>query len=46
MLPTTEITMLEYEDDDGESPFADWFDELDPSAAVRVTLALIRLEQG
>jgi hypothetical protein len=46
MLPTTEITMLEYEDDDGESPFADWFDELYPSAAVRVTLALIRLEQG
>ena len=46
MLPSTEITVLEYEDDDGESPFADWFDELDPAAAARVTIALIRLEQG
>ena len=46
MLPTTEITMLEYEDEDGESPFSDWFDELDPTAAARVTIALVRLEQG
>ena len=46
MLPTTEITMLEYEDEDGESPFSDWFDELDPAAAARVTVALVRLEHG
>ena len=46
MLPTTEITMREYEDGDGDSPFGDWFDELDSAAAARVTIALIRLEQG
>lgn len=38
--------MLEYEDEDSESPFSDWFDELDPTAAARVTMALLRLEQG
>lgn len=30
----------------GVSPFADWFDRLDPQAAAKVTVALIRLELG
>jgi putative component of toxin-antitoxin plasmid stabilization module len=37
--------MLEYEDEDGDSPFSDWFDELHAAAAARVTMALVRLEQ-
>jgi putative addiction module killer protein len=31
---------------EGSSPFADWFIELDPAAASKVTTALYRLEQG
>jgi putative component of toxin-antitoxin plasmid stabilization module len=38
--------MLEYEDEDGDSPFSDWFDALHATAAARVTMALVRLEQG
>ena len=46
MLPITEITLLEYEDDDGDSPFSDWFDDLPPEPAARVTMALVRMEKG
>ena len=46
MLPITEITVLEYEDKDGESPFSDWFDDLDRASAARVTMALARMEHG
>ncbi len=31
---------------DGESPFEEWFSELDATAAAKVSVALIRLEQG
>ena len=31
---------------DGDSPFEDWFIALDVHAAVKVTTALVRLEQG
>jgi putative addiction module killer protein len=31
---------------EGVSPFGDWFDGLDTTAAVKVTVALTRLEQG
>jgi len=31
---------------EGSSPFADWFTELDPTAASKVTTALYRLEHG
>ena len=41
---TTDVR--EYETDDGRSPFADWFEELDAQAAAKVTTALTRLEQG
>ena len=32
--------------DDGSSPFMDWFNDLDPAAAGRVTTAQIRLAAG
>ncbi|MGC8476767.1 MAG: type II toxin-antitoxin system RelE/ParE family toxin [Acetobacteraceae bacterium] len=31
---------------DGESPFEQWFSDLDSAAAAKVSVALIRLEQG
>jgi len=31
---------------DGESPFVDWFKSLDATAAARVSVTLVRLEQG
>ncbi len=36
----------EYETDDGRSPFAGWFENVDPKAAVKVTVAIARLEAG
>lgn len=30
----------------GGSPFADWFNDLDPQARAKVTTAIARLEQG
>ena len=35
-----------YLDDQGNQPFADWFDALDHTAAAKVTIALTRMEQG
>jgi putative addiction module killer protein len=40
------VQLLEYLDAGGKSPFADWFEALDPHAAARVTMSLVRLEQG
>ncbi len=40
------IDLQEYTSTDGRSPFADWFNELDASAAAKIAAALIRLEQG
>jgi putative addiction module killer protein len=31
---------------EGESPFGDWFDDLDSQVAARVTIALTRIGQG
>src|SRR5438067_7998245 len=36
----------EYVRDDGSIPFKEWFDRLDPAAASKVTVALVRLSQG
>ena len=36
----------EYEDRDGQSPFASWFDGLDALAAVKVRLSVAKLEAG
>jgi putative addiction module killer protein len=40
------ITIREYVNARGESPFARWFVDLDAMAAAKVTTALYRLEQG
>jgi putative addiction module killer protein len=40
------FSILEYLDAAGRSPFRDWFDELEATAAARVTVALARMEQG
>jgi putative addiction module killer protein len=36
----------EYEDRDGQSPFASWFNALDTTAAAKVRLAVAKLEAG
>ena len=40
------MTVLEYLDRSGASPFARWFGALDAVAAARVTTAIRRLESG
>lgn len=40
------LTVLEYLDADGHSPFRAWFDDLDAVAAVKVRASLLRLEAG
>jgi putative addiction module killer protein len=40
------LQMLEYLDESGQSPFAQWFNRLNPAAAAKVTIALYRLEHG
>ena len=32
--------------EDGSSPFAQWFDRLDPLAAAKVAIAIVRMRQG
>ncbi len=32
--------------EDGNSPFEEWFADLDPAAAAKMTVAISRLEQG
>lgn len=40
------ITIREYLEPSGRSPFAKWFETLNPPAAAKVTTALVRIEQG
>ena len=40
------IEVLLYEQADGRSPVADWFDDLDRQAAAKVTIAIERLRRG
>jgi putative addiction module killer protein len=40
------ITVLEYLDPHGRSPFAKWFGSLNAAAAAKITTALVRMEQG
>ena len=40
------LDVLLYEQEDGHSPFADWFDALDRQAAAKVTIAVDRLRLG
>ena len=44
MLMTFQVAELLLHD--GSSPFADWFESLDPIAAAKVTIAIARMEQG
>ena len=45
MLPS-EISIQEFVDARGVSPFANWFNFLDPVAAAKVTVAISRIERG
>jgi len=40
------VEIVEYIDEEGESPFGKWFAEVDIQAALRVRRALARMEQG
>jgi putative addiction module killer protein len=40
------VTVLEFLDRQGSSPFAKWFGGLDATAAAKVTTALLRMELG
>ncbi|MCP4767908.1 MAG: type II toxin-antitoxin system RelE/ParE family toxin [Gammaproteobacteria bacterium] len=40
------MEVLHFEDESGHSPFQAWFDDLDPNAAAKVTIALTRLGLG
>ena len=40
------VELVEYLDEDEESPFGDWFEDLNIPAAAKVTTALTRMEQG
>jgi putative addiction module killer protein len=46
MLPFAVVTLREYVDQKGRSPFGRWLDTLDAQAAAKVTVALARIEQG
>src|SRR5207302_3916468 len=46
VLPSVPITLREYLDGAGRSPFGRWFEDLDAPAAAKVTTALARVEQG
>ena len=40
------VEIREYTDETGRSPFAEWFETLDATAAAKVTVALARLGTG
>jgi putative addiction module killer protein len=40
------MQVVEYLDDSGRSPFADWFERLGPGAAAKVSVALDRVSLG
>jgi putative addiction module killer protein len=46
MLPSNSTAVLEYVELDGRSPYAKWFDSLDPPAAAKVVIAVTRLSNG
>ncbi|MGA7891607.1 MAG: type II toxin-antitoxin system RelE/ParE family toxin [Candidatus Sulfotelmatobacter sp.] len=46
MLPLNWVEILEYLEPDGRSPYAEWFDSLNPPAAAKVAVALARMSQG
>ncbi|PVB61700.1 type II toxin-antitoxin system RelE/ParE family toxin [Labrenzia sp. 011] len=40
------MELVEYLTSDGRSPFAEWYGDLNPAAAAKVTVALVRMGQG
>ena len=40
------VKLVEYQMKEGTSPFAEWYDGLDAIAAAKVTVAMVRMEQG
>lgn len=40
------ITVKEYLDATGRSPYGEWFADLDPVAAAKLTVAVVRIGQG
>jgi putative addiction module killer protein len=46
MLPKVMLEMRYYVASDGRSPFEAWFSALHATAAAKVSVALVRLEQG
>lgn len=40
------MDLVEYLTADGQSPFAEWFESLDPMAAAKVAVAMARMGQG
>ena len=46
MLPCRVLELRYYLTADGKSPFESWFSDLDPAAAAKVSVALVRLGQG
>ena len=42
----TLLNVREFLEEDGSSPFADWFARLDATAAAKITVVLARIEQG
>lgn len=40
------LTVLEYLDDSGRSPFRDWLNELDSATKARVQVKILRFESG
>ena len=40
------LEFREYVTEDGRSPFRRWFDRLDAYVAARITVSLLRIEQG
>lgn len=40
------MELRHYTDSAGQNPFEEWFSALRPAAAAKVTIALVRMEQG
>ncbi|MCZ4314075.1 type II toxin-antitoxin system RelE/ParE family toxin [Comamonadaceae bacterium G21597-S1] len=40
------LEIHEYIDEEGASPFGDWFSDLDANTAARITMGVIRMEMG
>ena len=46
MLPLSVVKLLAYATEDGKSPYVKWFNGLNAPAAIKITTALERIEDG